>query len=254
MIFYFSGTGNTRYVAEQVARETGDSVVEMARFLSHPELISLKPDEPVGIFFPVYGWDAPGIVYRTLECLQREMEHCPPYLYYICTMGDDIGITGTRLSNHVAQYGWQFQSGFSIQMPNTYVCLPGFDVDSDEVRQRKLDVLDQKLHAVGKTINGKVDGIFQLTPGSMPWLKTVVLGGFFRRYLMKDKHFRTTDACVGCGKCELACPVHNIMMEHGHPRFGGGCTMCLSCYHHCPHHAIDWAGQTRKKGQYVMNK
>ena len=34
--------------------------------------------------------------------------------------------------------GWECHVGFSVTMPNNYVLLPGFDVDSEELERKKL--------------------------------------------------------------------------------------------------------------------
>lgn len=251
MIFYFSGTGNTRWAAMEMARLLNDTTVEIAAYMRHPELTELTTKEPLGICFPIYGWDAPTIVYDFIATLQRELDQYPTYLYYICTMGDDIGITGDRLQRYVRQLGWQFNAGFSLRMPNTYTCLPGFDVDSDDVRSQKLKTAPKTLKDIATTITKRSEGIFQLREGSMAWIKTVILGGYFRRFLMTDKKFHTNYRCTGCGKCEIACPVKNIEMRQGIPTWKGKCTMCLSCYHNCPHHALNWGKDTEKKGQYL---
>lgn len=53
MILYLSGTGNTRWVAESIARMTGDErVVDVASVCSQPLHVQLNPGEPLGIFFP----------------------------------------------------------------------------------------------------------------------------------------------------------------------------------------------------------
>lgn len=250
MIFYFSGTGNTRWMANELARLIDDTTVDIPHYIRHPELHPLDTSRPIGICFPVYGWDAPHIVYDFITTLERELDTYPPYLYYICTMGDDIGCTGERLQSHCAQYGWQFDAGFSLLMPDTYVCLPSFDVDPDEERAAKLQAAPQRLTAIADAIRTRQRGIFQLLRGKRPWLKTYVWGRLFHRFLMTDRKFHTTDACVGCGRCETVCPVHNIEMKGGSPTWSGHCEMCLACYHACPHHALHWGNATLKKGQY----
>lgn len=254
MIFYFSGTGNTRWVAQEMARLTSDEAVAIPHYMRHPELHPLDLSRPMALCFPVYGWDVPAIVRDFITALERELDAYPPYLYYICTMGDDIGRTADRLEGYAAQYGWRFDAGFSVVMPDTYVCLPTFDLDPDEERDAKLAAAPRQLADIAETVRERRRGIFQLLRGAHPWVKTYVLGRLFHRIMMTDRRFHTSDECTACGRCEAVCPVENITMQKGRPTWLGHCQMCLACYHACPHHAIEWGSMTRNKGQYKAPK
>ena len=56
MIFYFSGTGNSRWTAEQIAALTGDKAHDITKPNDMPEL---KHQTQIGLVFPVYAWGAP---------------------------------------------------------------------------------------------------------------------------------------------------------------------------------------------------
>lgn len=52
MIFYFSGTGNSKYIASCLAERFGDSLIEITDKLnSTHDTYTLKDDERVGIVF-----------------------------------------------------------------------------------------------------------------------------------------------------------------------------------------------------------
>ena len=48
------------------------------------------------------------------------------------------------------------------------------------------------------------------------------------RYFIRTKKFRVTDQCIHCGVCAEVCPLANIRLENGTPRWGGRCTHCIS--------------------------
>lgn len=55
MICYFSGTGNSKWVAEQLAIKTNDNAINLIR---EPAPFSIS-GEIFGIVFPVYAWGVP---------------------------------------------------------------------------------------------------------------------------------------------------------------------------------------------------
>ena len=138
-------------------------------------------------------------------------------------------------------------------MPESYVGLPFMDVDSPENEARKKRRAAACLQEYISMIEGSRVGEMHLDTGRWPRINSRVLGAFFTRYLITDNPFRVTvDKCVGCGACARACPVGNIVMDGGLPRWthGGDCLACFACYHHCPHHAIEYGRRTKNKGQY----
>ena len=55
MIFYFSGTGNSLWVARRLAGLLGDRLVAIADAInSQSYSFELAPDESVGMVFPTY--------------------------------------------------------------------------------------------------------------------------------------------------------------------------------------------------------
>ena len=78
-------------------------------------------------------------------------------------------------------------------------------------------------------------------------VKTIVCRG-----MGTDETLIISDECIGCGKCVEPCPLKNISLENGHPKWNGHCTMCMACYHYCPVNAIQYGKATEGKGQYYF--
>lgn len=90
MIFYFSGTGNSAWVARQIAKAQQEELLAIAEEINKNKEYVLKDGEKVGFVFPVYAWGPPGIVLRFIR--QLKMKN-PEYLFFVCTCGDDTGRT-----------------------------------------------------------------------------------------------------------------------------------------------------------------
>ena len=255
MIFYFSGTGNTRWVAERICRLLDDRLYSIADWYTDMQtqdiqpVFTFEPDEQIGFIFPVYSWGPPAIVLSFIEKM-RWNGYNGNYTYFICTCGDDIGLTGSVFRQSLKQKGYPLHAGFSVFMPNTYVALPGFNIDDPAVSRHKVDQTRGRLQSIAEIIKKRMNHHFELHEGQFPWLKSHIIRPLFNRFLMTDKPFKATEACISCGRCVQVCPVGNIHLEKGRPLWSGQCTSCLSCFHHCPANAIQFGNQTKGKAQY----
>ena len=286
MIFYFSGTGNTKWAASKLAAATREDLISIAPYMraddsSHnlAEPFILKENERLGFVFPVHGWRVPKLVREFISKMkiQREPSDASaenkakaddclknrPFAYCVCTAGDSIGLTIENLNEVISQNPslqalgiTEVSSSYSLIMPESYIGLPFMDVDPKEREIRKKENAAQELAVVCEEIFDRKEGINRLVKGPIPWFFTKVVGGFFENVLITDKRFHVEkDRCVKCGICANVCPVGDIKGGHGeYPVWlhHKDCLTCFTCYHHCPHHAIEFGKQTQKKGQYYF--
>lgn len=255
MIFYFSGTGNTRWAAKRIAQNTEESLFFIPQEMKKKDeqlVFSLKDNERIGFFFPVYSWGPPIIVMEFLKRLRFE-NYKKQYSYFFCTCGDDIGRTHQIFKKALKQKGITLDAAFTMNMPDCYVCLPGFDVDIDDKRKEKLNEAPIYIKHVTRVLHARKKPHFELKPGLFPRIKSYIIRPFFNKYLITDRPFRVTDTCIACSKCASACPVDNIDFFDGKPHWQGHCTGCLACYHSCPVKALQFGNRTKGKGQYLLN-
>lgn len=253
MIICFSGTGNTAYCARALGRLTGDKVIMAdCAMLRHPEaaVLAAGPGEQRVIWaFPTYGWLIPPVMERLMKNITITGAAEALHLM-LTTCGDDMGTLAGHWRKLMSERGWKSGAAYAVQMPNTYVFLPGFNVDPADVEQRKLEHAAGSIKEIARRINSGTEGDV-LLPGAMAGVKTGVLGPVFRKFYMRPGPFRHTAACTECGLCVRSCPMKNISMDGGGgPVWGKECAFCLRCYHICPHHAVAYGRQTRGKGQY----
>ena len=240
MIYYFSGTGNTRHVAMLLSQATDHTLTSIT-----PDTM-VVPSSTIGILFPVYAWGLPSIVVHFLE-RNRPIISSASYIYTVMTCGDDIGYADHTLTRIL---GRQPDAIFSVPMPNTYVCLPGFDIDSPDMAHRKVKTTHGMITHIAETIQAKRTTT-EVERGSTPWLKTYILRHIFNRFLVTDRYFHTTQSCTLCHRCVASCPMHNISVTN-HVCWGNTtCTGCLRCYHLCPNRAIEFGPFTKNKGQKI---
>lgn len=245
MIIWFGGNGNSRMVAQLLASRLGeDTPVRITDLVGKTVSVSGR----VIWVMPVYSWGVPPIVRRFM----REVAFDGDAVHHlVLTCGDDCGLAADMWRSDAHKRGWRTGTASSVTMPNTYVFLPGFDVDTPEVTRRKLaqapDAADRVAAAITSGSDPWDDGV---TKGAMPWLKTRIVYPFFVRFMMSPRKFGVDrKACNRCGTCAAVCPVRNIKLNP-YPEWGDNCAFCLACYNRCPRHAVQYGSVTRGKGQY----
>ena len=130
MIFYFSGTGNSEWIANQLSKGQNEDLVFIPEALKNEALeFDLQKDEKIGFVFPIYSWAPPEIVLRFINRISLK-EYQNQYLFFVCSCGDDTGLTQLVLVKALNDKGLLCHAGFSVTMPTNYVLLPGFYVDT----------------------------------------------------------------------------------------------------------------------------
>lgn len=255
MIFYFSGTGNSRYVARVLSEILGSDIVCISECESNNDFED--NDGSVGFVFPVYSWGVPPEVLSFIDNLPESffhninVRHTP--VWCVMTCGDEVALAPEMFRQAFSRHGVEVESIWSVTMPNNYVLLPGFDVDPKEVERRKLAEAPTRISEIA-------EGILQhrktvdVVRGGSAWIKTKMVYPLFKRWGIFPKKWHSTSSCVGCGICVGNCPNGNVRMVDGMPVWGADCCSCLACYHSCPRHAVEYGSVTKKKGQYFFPK
>lgn len=281
MIIYFSGTGNTAYCARALSKLLNDpNTVELTRVLLRiPSSLNLAHVAgPIIWMCPVYSWGIPPVVRQVLKhCTLPDPAQSPHHLVLTC--GDDCGNADKQWRQIMHKRGAKTLSATSLQMPNIYVCMKGFDVDPPTLEQEKISNVECEIQRVANIINSGL-ATTRVTRGKYAWIKTHIIYPWFVRYEMSPKPFHALQSqCIKCGKCVGACPMQNIAFPHtltqnNHnvdasnehmrdaqmpqlpPVWGSQCALCLRCYHVCPTSAVQYGKATLAKGQYqtLLNK
>lgn len=252
MIFYFSGTGNSQWIAEQLSSILGEKLIAIADAMADKQFtFSLSENEMLGFVFPTYSWGPAPVMIDFVKQLNIHGYTSDTYCYMVTSCGDDIGLSVDLWKKALSPIACN--AAFSVQMPNNYILLPGFDVDSKELECEKKLKARNRIDFIIKNITQRT-AITDVTEGRFAWLKTRVIYPLFSRYSMSDKKFTTnTEKCNRCGLCVKNCPTKNICMSpKSAPQWNGNCAMCLACIHRCPMHAIEYGKATQKKGRYFF--
>lgn len=253
MIFYFTGTGNSLWVARELSKAFNEpliSITEMMKADNDKIIYFLQPEEKIFFVYPVHSW-GPAVLVRDFISHLELKEYTGQSVYSVCTCGDECGYTERKIGKWLRRKGVTLTGSYSLQMPNNYILMPGFDVDPQDVEEEKLHEAPGRLAAIVHAIQGAT-GEHLYETGSMPFVKSRVIYPLFARYALKHNSFYATDACISCGICVKICPTGTITMEKGQlPKWKKvTCVQCVACIHYCPVRAIEYGNISKKKGRY----
>ena len=139
MIIYFSGTGNSRYVALSLGNLLHQSVLSLSDTPVHE---INEADKTLIMVFPVYSWGIPPLVAEYIrgfnDSFIEDVRMKDTAVIMVCTCGDETAMAPEMFRKEWRKRGVDVKAVWSVTMPNNYVLLPGFDVDSDATERKKL--------------------------------------------------------------------------------------------------------------------
>lgn len=249
MIFYFSATGNSKYVAEKLAEPDPSQVISIAEAMAQNNYsFSAQEDEAVGFVVPLYFLGLPTIVNEFLSKLElKDAEN--KYIYLVLTCGDTTGEAGRSFEKILARKGYQVSAKYAVAMVGNYV--PMYDIVDEEKITELLSKADRHIEEIRDQIQGKALGDMDECKGPVPGLISAI-GYPLYLYGRKTSKFYATEDCTGCGLCEELCPCQAIKLTDGKPKWVKiNCTLCLGCLHRCPAQAIQYGKKTEQRGRYL---
>lgn len=245
MLLYFTGSGNSRYVADALAQRLSDEAVSLNSVLKTGSPKNFTSRKPYVVVAPIYAWRLP----RVVEGLLRQcVFDGNSLLYFVVTMGAQSGACDRCCEKLCRETGMRYMGLRGVVMPDNYVLSSTMPdrAEIDRILAEAEPVIDQ----IAASIRGQIP-LVKTDKTVMDRLLTGVINPLFYRFVVTDKAFAASDACISCGLCQQLCPVNNIRMENGRPVFQGRCMHCYACIHRCPKAAIDIRGKTETHGRYV---
>lgn len=225
MTFYFTGTGNSLYVAKELDKNC----------ISIPQVIKQEQlnfsSDSIGIICPVYGHEMPGMVKEFI----RRASFGTEYLFLVLTYGAHHGGAAEIADSFFQSVGKKADYITSIEMVDNF--LPAFDMNEQMTKDKQVE---EHLSQIRADIQEKRRGVQKAGIAE----KTV-----HKTYAQMVKNapetvwaaFQVTDECVGCGICTRVCPAGCIHLENQHAvHTPEKCQACYACVHACPKMAIQF--------------
>ena len=248
MILYFSGTGNSEYTARRIGKEIDDEVINLFDKIRNRDYSDMKSERPWVIVVPAYAWRIPRIVSDWLEKINFSGNR---EIYFVMTCGGSIGNAGKYLETLCAKKNMNYRGCAEIVMPENYIAL-----FSTPAKDKALQIMNQSESIIDRTAlhikNGDKLPKRDISFGDK--VNSGIINNLFYPVFVHAKKFYVTENCISCGKCVNVCPLKNVSIENGKPKWGDNCTHCMACICKCPKEAIEYGKHSKGLPRYICLK
>lgn len=248
MILYFTGTGNSEYVANRIAKATGEKVLNLFQRIKNNDYSQLCSETPWIIVAPTYSWRIPRILENWLEKTSLSGNKD---IYFIMTCGGSIGNAGRYLKVLCSRMEMNYQGCFEVVMPENYIAM-----FTTPTRDKAIQIIKKSETEIDKAIGCIKAGTNFVEPklSFVDKINSGIVNDLFYPIFVHAKKFYVTDACISCGLCEKVCPLINIHIKDGKPSWGNDCTHCMACICRCPKEAIEYGKHSKGLPRYTCPK
>ena len=248
MVLYFTGTGNSRYLARRIAEGLEMPLYDLNACIKAGNAAPVQTGRDVVLVTPTYAWRIPRVVSQWLG--NTELTGAER-IWFVMDCGNEIGNAAGYNRQLAVQKQLQYMGTAQIIMPENYIAM--FNAPQKEQAR---SIVEQAEPALQKVLAQLKAG--QEFPPPREKLYDRLMSGpvnpVFYRFFVKADAFRATDACIGCGKCVELCPLNNIHLENGKPVWGKNCTHCMACICYCPKEAIEYGKRAGESHGIILKR
>ena len=244
MILYFSGTGNSNYVAKRIADALGDEIVNLNDRIKASDTSSVETDERLIIVTPTYAWRIPRVV---RDWLRKTELRGAKQAWFVMTCGSEIGNADKYNRELCAEKAISCMGTAQIVMPENYIAMFSAP-QADKARQ----IVAQAEPSIDRAIAAiQSNQPFAPTRNNLyDRLMSGPVNPIFYKCFVKANAFTASSACISCGQCAKRCPMNNVTLKDGKPVWGKDCTHCMACICYCPVSAIEYGKKSVGQPRY----
>ncbi|MFW9825688.1 MAG: EFR1 family ferrodoxin [Candidatus Thorarchaeota archaeon] len=244
-IYFFTGTGNSLKIARSICARLEDcELIPIAKVWKKKNLKS--GSEKVGFIFPLYYAGLPKIVYDFVNRI--DLSGSSYFFTIIASAGGTIKLSFQQLEKILNSKGKKLHLGHIILMPTNYII--AYETHSEEQQKLRFENASEQIKVISEMIKENKTNINQDIL-EIDFTRADRFNTKFReRVNESDKSFYADKNCTSCGICQEICPINNIIMIEGEPKWQHGCQQCLACINYCPERSIQFGSETKRTGRY----
>lgn len=254
-IHYFTGTGNTKYIAELFAaafKKCGFSIQEKS--MEEGSFFNEEANYLI-IGFPKYYGYIPLFYMRYLEeqLKQSSLEKKPKTILF-CTQAATTLTSFEQLVNLFERYGYPVVWAETFALGNNYMIKERSQATSEDELFDRICKAQERVQIIVDKVLQDITFLEETDPGRA--LKAVVGSkqvDKMAHLLMKP--FSVERNCTKCMKCVEYCPTQAL--EYTRDKqfvFQQSCVMCVRCVSICPENAITYDGFPARQYIPMMDK
>ncbi|MEN8222461.1 MAG: EFR1 family ferrodoxin [Acidobacteriota bacterium] len=246
-IYYFSGTGNAEFAANEIAKLSKQKGVK-AKVINIAEddfcFSEINDDKLIGFCYPTHGFNVPPIILKFLSRFPKGRS--------------DVFLLNTRAGMKLFKLQTPGLGGLALWLPALILRLKGYktrgfrplDMPSNWITIHPGLIRSAVGFLAGKCMKTLSRFTEQILAGKrvlagLFWLPIdiflfpISVGYYlFGRFVLAKTLFASYQ-CNNCGKCILECPVNAISMKNERPYWSFKCESCMKCINNCPNRAIE---------------
>ena len=228
-IYYFSGTGNSLWSANQIAHGiTASHPDEICRVFdigieARKKNIVIEADSVVFVF-PSYAYGLPLIVRRFTKNASFNTRYFAAFVTYGSSPLGTLGILNRILKKK------KIGKMYFGKIPSVENYLAIFGPPDEKLMNERLSMqekaTEEAVNVVLRQITNKVNTFCPFS-SFVSCLFSIGIKIFYRFY-------KVSGDCNGCGICAITCPVGAVEIKNGKPVFLKNCEHCQGCVNMCP--------------------
>nr|MBQ8253511.1 EFR1 family ferrodoxin [Lachnospiraceae bacterium] len=189
MVLYFSATGNTEFIAQEIARRLDDVCINLLDRVKTDDHSELHSDKPFIICAPVYVCEMPRFMSKYLK---NQIFTGHKDIYFIFTSGGYCGISGQLAKSMFRKKKMNYRGHAEFKMPRNYAANDSYPMlEKSEVENRILKSYEKLTSVVADIKAGK-----KLTARHIFLFETIITVPFnpvWCKYKLLAKDFYSTD-------------------------------------------------------------
>jgi ferredoxin len=250
IIYYFSGTGNSRNVAQWLAEEaTHSGMVSHLVNIAHTDRLNIGPPDPEALIIfisPIHGFNYPPVM---INFILRFPKGKNPVVLMNTRAGMLIGkwitpgLTGIAflMAALVLRFkGYSIRGFRPVDLPSNWISVhPGLNEHTvmylHERNRERVKAFAKHIFAGNRSFKALHEIVQDVL------IAPVSFGYYFvGRFILAKTYYASGD-CDNCMVCIKGCPVRAIKLVDNRPFWTFNCESCMKCMGNCPKKAIETA-------------